>query len=196
MLAQCVANKLEHITGSSVNALLPKSSFGADSRIPFLTIGSFYVVYGVEILKGGISLFIADDTFSGTRYPLAYPTAFFNIVDSRVSRCWHVGPPHQDPQASATVFAFEEWLASRSFYERLVDGEEKEWRTFRSYKEFMDLEFPNPAITDAADLLEDDWHMCPRCSCGWKSKSRLGLLRCPHCESALNNPQYEETFQP
>jgi hypothetical protein len=55
----------------------------------------------------------------------------------------------------------------------------------------MDLEFPDPSISDKTQALDDEWLMCPFCIDAWQSDSKDGMVICPTCHRKLHNPRYE-----
>jgi hypothetical protein len=165
-----------------------KGWFGTDTHSLDLSVGALYVVYAVEITRGWVRYFVADDAFSSTLYPFGYSASFFEVVDSRVSRCWSIGCRGLDSAGSEVVFSFKEWATEETFYERLVDRADQEQGTFRVWKEFMDLEFPNPSIVDGAEVLDGGWLLCPKCSEAWESQGSEGMTRCPKCRALLSNP--------
>lgn len=60
----------------------------------------------------------------------------FEEVDSRVSSCWRVGF-RRKASASDVSIAFEEWLSDEMFYERLIDGNDREVEVFQRYKRLL-----------------------------------------------------------
>ena len=138
---------------------------------------------------------MADDTYSSTLYPVAYFVAFFDMVDRRVSRCWTIGYQGTNARSSEIFLTFEEWSMDAASYERLVDGAEQEQRIFRARKELTDLEFPNPSIVDAAQMLDGGWLLCPKCANAWESQAADGMSRCPKCGALLRNPRWQKLRQ-
>jgi hypothetical protein len=155
-----------------------------------LTIGRLYVVYAVEIIDGWVRYYVADDVYPNVSYPVGYFAAFFEIVDPRVSGCWTFKCTQPRSRSPNTLLAFENWAQEPLFYENLVDGGAREWEIFRDRKEFMDLEFPDPSLAAVAEAVDIGWLLCPRCSEAWESDEHQGLVRCPRCNTVLNNPRF------
>lgn len=190
MLVRCISNDVHSVEPNSELGQELKAWFGADTHFLDLRVGALYVVYALEVIRGWVRYFVADDVFSSTLYPSGYFASFFEMVDPRVSRCWSIRCRGLNTAGSEVVFSFEEWAADEAFYERLVDGAEQEQRTFRARKEFMDLEFPNPSIVDQAEVLEGGRLLCPKCGEAWESQAAEGMSRCPKCRALLSNPLF------
>ena len=188
MLVKCVCDDLRSVDPRSELGQELGRSFGTGTHRLDLTVGSLYVVYALEIKGGWIRYFVADDMFSSTLYPVPYYATFFEVVDSRVSRCWTVGFRGVGTRSLEVLVTFEEWSKDPVFYERLVDGSDLEQSVFRQRKEFMDIEFPNPSIIDSAEPLDGRWLLCPKCGEAWESQAKEGMTRCPKCNALLSNP--------
>lgn len=190
MLVKCVCNDVRSVdSGSELGRELGRS-FGTGTHELELTVGGLYVVYAVEVKGGWIRYFVADDVFSSTLYPVAYFATFFDVVDRRVSRCWTIGCQGANARSPEVLVTFEEWSRDPVFYERLVDGADQEQSVFRERREFMDLEFPNPSITDGVEVLDGGWLLCPKCGEAWESQAVEGMARCPKCRALLSNPLF------
>lgn len=124
-------------------------------------------------------------------YPIYYHSAFFEIEDHSLSRYWVVDV-RQTADGGATLLGIPNWCFENGFYSKLVDGETKAVSTFNQYKELMDMEFPDPLISDRAEIIDDEWLMCPRCIDAWKSTNNLdGMLKCSMKGHHLHNPRYK-----
>lgn len=44
-------------------------------------------------------------------------------------------------------------------------------------------------IEEIAELLSDNWLMCPLCDKTWETFSRYGVIKCPGCKKDLLNPK-------
>lgn len=190
MLVRCISNDIQ---GPSVEPLLGLElgrSFGVDCRFTELEVGGLYVVYGLQIINGWLQYFVADEVYSRVRYPFAHFAAFFETVDRRLSRTWVLGTRGHALGRSGVLVAFDEWAADAGFYERLVDGGERELRVFQEYKDLMDLEFPSPLFGGLAEALDGDWLLCSDCGDTWESQAVTGMVRCPVCKARLSNPRY------
>jgi len=190
MLVRCTNNDLRSVDAASPLGREIGCWFGASSTLLPLENGGLYVVYGLQFKDGWLRYFLADDDYLATGYPLSYVAGFFEVVDRRLSHCW-VSQHPSDPEPSLdVVMAFPEWTDDPGFYERLVDGDADAVRIFRRRKEFMDVEYPSPLIDDPAEVVDECWLLCPRCSDAWESTTLVGLVRCPSCSTLLANPRY------
>ena len=188
MLVKCLNNDIRKVNPNTEFGREITKWFGYNSYIMPLTVGKIYVVYALAITKRWTCYFVANDDY--TSYPMGYFASFFKIVDKRVSQCWIVGQGEIEAESTNMILSFDEWMSEDKFQERLLDGYDREKQIFQDRKEFMDLEFPNPSIVDAAEAFKDDWLYCPKCLEGWQSKAIGGLVRCPKGNELLNNPRY------
>lgn len=188
MKIKCIYNKFSDV---------PAEFFPADINYKnnsdfYLDIGKEYTVYGMTIRDGLIWYYVCDRCF--TYYPRWKPSSFFNVMDSRLSRYWIYSFKKFDNYAQAyPIITFPEWANEHpDFYDRLTDKDEYEVTIFKSYKELMDLEFPDYSISDIAQIGDDKWLICPMCIDGWQScNNRDALVKCPKCLRVLNNPRYK-----
>lgn len=156
-----------------------------------LTVGRSYIVYALSIRQSSPWYYVADDTYDGKLYPVAFPSAFFSIVDNRLSRQW-VFALRPDAKTVNVLIGSREWIGDCSFYERLVDGDTETVERFNRQKATLDLEFPSSLASKSAVNMDGCWLMCPACGQAWESRSRSGLVRCPACNDVLLNPHYSE----
>jgi hypothetical protein len=110
-----------------------------------LRIGQQYVVYAVVVAPEYPSAryCVCDDDYPVVRYPMLYPAPLFEVVDSRISKCWEYGFDWSAQGlvvAQDIVLAFPEWVNDPSFYSRLWDGEKEAVKTFVRYKKRIDSE--------------------------------------------------------
>jgi hypothetical protein len=184
MKIKCVSNS----RNSLPNELLKKYSMGLDHFSVFP--GNEYIVYSVGALYGFVWYCICDESY--IFYPMWNPEMLFEIIDKRLSRYW-VFSLDDGKDKKIPFLRFPEWANNPYFYEELIDGDSSDANAiiFSKYKELMDLEFPNPLISDTAEIGDRDWLICPKCIDAWKSESNLdALVRCPICTTVLNNPRY------
>jgi hypothetical protein len=86
------------------------------------------------------------------------------IVEPRISRYW-VSSIKEDVKTTIRLFfSFPEWANEELFYHNLIEGQRREMGLFARYKQLMDLEFPNPAVTQFAQVGDNSWLICPFCS--------------------------------
>ncbi len=165
-----------------------------DKKIP-LIIGKQYVVYALSEFYKNIWYCIYDEYC--TSYPMWTPSQFFELTDNHLSRHW-VFSLKKDSSTTDVAqedlrlfFGFPEWATELGFYDRLTDGEEKEVALFKTYKELMDLEFPDSAISDRAQIGDSEWLICPDCLDAWNSPGdKDGMAICPKCKKMMHNPRY------
>jgi hypothetical protein len=157
-----------------------------------LTIDKEYFVYGLGETDGNIWYCIYDDLCS--YYPMWIPFPFFEIIDDRLSRYW-VFSFDEEKGKKCPFLGFPEWANQLDFYDNLTDGKEQEVQIFKSYKELMDLEFPNSSISEVAQIGDDEWLICPTCIDLWQHhEERDALVRCPKCLKTFNNPRYKNEY--
>ena len=133
MIATCRSNTGETLTDAWLE---PAVNLDHRTELP-LTVGRAYVVYAVALQNGKLWFYVADD--NGLYYPMRYAAPLFEITDDRVPSAWHfrMTPGHLDHDA---LFAIEEWVADRFFYDRLTDGNTAEVRLFASARKRLDAE--------------------------------------------------------
>ena len=140
MLVKCVCNDIRSVgSGPDLEKEL-QTWFGIGTYEMNLTVDRLYVVYAVAVQNGWLRYYVADDLYSRTEYPFGYFAAFFDVVDTRLSRCWTIGCQGVDTRSPEVLVTFKEWAMDPVFYERLVDGADLERSMFRNRKEFMDIE--------------------------------------------------------
>ena len=182
MKIRCITNSVTKIPSEIlINYTSP------NSPIPLL-IGKEYVVYALSEYYGSIWYCICDELY--TYHPMWIPQLFFELSDNRLSRYW-IFSFKEDSKKNRFFFGFTEWANQLDFYDNLTDGEEREVVIFRSYKELVDLEFPNSLICECAQLGDNEWLICPTCFDAWQCSNNIdALVRCPKCQKILNNPRY------
>ncbi len=155
-----------------------------------LIIGKEYVVYAVGEFENATWYCICDEHY--TYYPMWRPFPLFGIVDNRLSRYW-VFSLQEWENKKQPLISFPEWANDSYFYGELVEGNSNDQNavTFRKYKELMDLEFPDKAITEIAEIGDSDWLICPTCIDAWDCpNAQDGMVTCPKCKKIMNNPRY------
>ena len=154
----------------------------------FLEINKEYNVYGMLVDDGQVYYYTCDHLQDD--YPLAMPDSLFEIVENHLSRFW-VFFSAGDGLKKKLICIFPEWIAEPYFQDKLTDWEVREVKIFKTYKELMDLEFPNPSIIETAEIADSQWLMCPLCIDAWESSNdRDGMVRCPKCKTIMHNPRY------
>ncbi|MBN9378089.1 MAG: hypothetical protein BGO14_01245 [Chlamydiales bacterium 38-26] len=182
MKVQCISNS----TNGLPQKLIEAENYKIDSEF-YVKVNKKYTVYGMSQASNniwyGVSLYNTDD------YAVWYPSQLFSIIDSRVSKYWTFSIK-EFPLFKRVIWAFPEWADEMSYYDKLVDGEEEEVEIFKKYKLLMDLEFPDPDVSEKATALEDGWVMCPICIDAWQPHSYSGMIVCPKCNHTMHNPYY------
>lgn len=169
-----------------MNVVLKKESKKLDDA-EFLNIGIQYTVYGIICYQGEVSYYVCDRVYN--EFPVAKASNLFEILDVRISRFWIFG--FLEGYERYPVWMFPEWINEPYYQDKITDWEEREVKIFQNYRESMDMEFPNPFISEKAQLVNDEWLMCPVCIDAWESKSSVdGMVRCANCRSVLHNPRY------
>lgn len=150
-----------------------------------------YTVYGMVIKNNQVCLYICQD--SEDKFPIAEHCDHFEILDNRLSRYWIFGFLEGDQVYPTWIFP--EWINEIYFIDKITDWEEREIRIFQAYREAMDMEFPNPFISEKAQIGNDEWLICPICIDAWESKTSIdGMVRCPNCQNILHNPRYKNEY--
>ena len=183
MKVKCIENKV---------LLLPdeiKKNYSISYPEFSVLVGKEYVVYGMTLNLGYIWYYLCDEHFD--YYPVWKPSSFFEVVDSRLSRYWIYSYQVHPDIETYPVIAFPEWANNLDYYDKLTDGDDPEVAIFKTYKELMDLEFPDSSISKAAQIGDAEWLICPLCWEPWQNSEDIdALVRCPKCQKILNNPRY------
>ncbi len=149
-----------------------------------LTEGKIYTVYALEVRYGRAVLWIASN--AGLPWPSPFDASLFFVVSGRISSLWRMS------LVPRLWIAPDQWIERGFFADSLTDGQAEEVALFQSMKEFMDLEFDDSEISEAATIIDESWLQCPLCSDAWQSKSIYALVRCVKCASILRNPTYKD----
>ena len=161
------------------------------SSIP-LIVDKQYIVYALSEYYQNTWYCICDELY--TYYPKWVPQQFFQLIDNRISRYW-IFSFKEDLDKNRFFFGYTEWATQLDFYDNLTDGEEREVRIFKSYRELMDLEFPDSSISEAAQIGDNIWLICPICIDPWQyNGDRDALVKCPKCQKIFNNPRYKNEY--
>ena len=154
-----------------------------------IIVGQQYLVYALTQLAGFPGYFICEKY--SDRYPLWYPSIFFEIVYPKLSRYW-IPSIKDDRKTQKRLFlGFPEWANDDYFYDGLVDGDGYESKTFNAYRQLMDLEFSDNSIKEKAEIGDENWLICPTCIDAWESVVNLdAMVVCPKCKKTYHNPRY------
>jgi ribosomal protein L37AE/L43A len=144
-----------------------------------LVIGSAYTVFGVWLNNDECDYGIGMRGYT-------YPADLFDIIDPRCSRHWELARPVINGVQYA-VLAYEEIARNYGFYEALVDHDEGTTAVHAKWLERFENEFQREGLA-TANRLQDSWLQCPQCSDAWLAVMEDGVVKCPSCGTALNNP--------
>ncbi len=157
----------------------------------FLVENIEYVIYGLSVIKGKIYYYLCDSVHDD--YPTTYSSELFKVIDSRVSRYW-ISLIDESSEITLELM-FPEWINEIMFAHYLIDGDERREQIFKAYKAAMDLEFPDSAITEIAQIGDDEWLICPFCIDAWICQNSIdALVICPKCSTKFNNPRYKNEY--
>lgn len=186
MKIKCITNIAKNIPPEVLaNYASPNSS------IP-LIIDKQYIVYALSEYYQNIWYCVCDELY--TFHPMWIPQQFFQLVDNRISRYW-VFSFKEDANKNRFFLGFPEWANQLDFYDNLTDGKQQEIKIFKSYKELMDLEFPNSSVSETAQVGDNEWLICPICLEAWQyNDGRDALVKCLKCLKILNNPHYKSEY--
>jgi hypothetical protein len=151
-----------------------------------LVVGKDYVVYAVVMSRGRI-LYLVQAEFR--EFPLLVPCELFQVSDGSVSRYWRYGV-HSGELGTVHVLGYQELADSPSHYEQIAEWAPGARGEYARAKALLDLEFPDPAITQVAESIEPGWLLCPECGDAWPCDSTAGMVKCPKCHVVLRNPAW------
>lgn len=163
-----------------------KEGYSSEYKFP-ITVGQSYIVYGMVLSRSHIKYLVLGNF---DPFPQWMPAELFEITDGKLSRHWYCGSNFDGLSYTVKfVWGYKELAECSLHFDLLVDRDREALNVFTQRKAAMDLEFPDPAISDIAEIIEGNWVMCPKCIDAWESQPTLdALLRCPSCGSILINP--------
>ena len=190
MLVCCVRNSLSHFTEDEletplkthfkVRDVVPKSS----SENSGLALNEFYAIQAIKNFKEGSFYYTGN---FGDSCPYHWSSLLFDVSWPHRSRFWS-----SRPIGEAYIESFAEWQDEGLFFDKLVDGEERERRIYSHYARLVELESPRPNISEWAQAVGARWVMCKICTEAWEPDHRLALTICPKCATWLNNPEWDD----
>ena len=190
MRVKCVTNKAIGLPEDYARNL-----GGYDLSTEFALIpGKEYLVYAI-ILYSRYSQYpwyqLCDETHSYR--PNQNPALLFEVTDARISRYWvySFGKDKTAAGAFYMKFTYREWASNPYYEDEILEGEGEALPVFRRYKKLMDLEFPDPSVSETSMNLGEGWVMCPFCDESWEANDLDGMVRCPSCEKLSHNPIYK-----
>ncbi len=137
MIVKCVKNKLADFEEGPFKASLRKFIHLDENEDIGIKVGFLYTVYGVNLnffMERMPFYYICED--GRHSYPVPKSAVFFEIVDSKLSKYWRF-VFNQNQQHGLFL---PEWSHDEGFYERLVDGNQKEEAIFSRYKKLIEVE--------------------------------------------------------
>lgn len=163
-----------------------KQGYSSEYKFP-IVVGQSYIVYGMILSMSHIEYLVLGNS---DPFPEWMPAELFEITDSKLSRHWYCGANFDGLDNTIDfVWGYKELADHSPHFDLLVDRDGAELEIFTLRRGAMDLEFPDSALSGAAEILEGNWVLCPKCSNAWESQPSLdALVRCPSCGSTLINP--------
>lgn len=192
MKIECIANSFKTLPISVYEGL---HGFTRDTLFDELEVGQQLVVYGINTFKKHLWYLVETQGLYGTMYhpnPMYYPSHLFKIIDGKLSKYWIVkeGKDSYDNNAIIVNWGFPELVENEYFYNELIEDISENISIFKKYKKLMDFEFPNNNIEIKAEIIDENWIMCPKCTNAFEV-SNEGLIQCEKCGTIMNNPLYK-----
>ncbi|HEX4840344.1 MAG TPA: hypothetical protein VFU89_07890 [Rhabdochlamydiaceae bacterium] len=184
MKIKCIKNQMKDLPEEVLKR------YGLTADWPFLIIEKKYVVYAITEFDNNIWYCVCEGGPKSD--PKWAPSPLFEITDGRLSRYW-IFTFREAENRLIPYISFPEMANTPSFYDELIDGDsEDNIAIFRNYKELIDLEFPDTAISEKAQIGDQDWLICPICIDGWECSNAVdGMVKCPKCQKVMHNPRYQ-----
>lgn len=113
------------------DCLDPKGGYDKSTEF-HLIINKEYIVYALTINLGYVWYYICDEAF--TYYPRWNPSPLFEVTEGKISKYWIYFFEKENNYINM-IMAFPEWAKKyKSFYENLVEGNEKEKKYLETIK--------------------------------------------------------------
>lgn len=145
MRALCLHTDIRELPGSAFERLSP--SIQLDNGFDDLERGACYDVVAVERRSDGLWIFLILPDVPTFPYP--FPLELFQIVDSSLPSSWMARNrlDLQGEPARFELISFPEWAGQDDFYERLVDGSERETSIYKArLREVSQGQIPYPRL--------------------------------------------------
>jgi len=139
MLVRCIKNKFADFEEGPLKNSLRKVIHMDEHEEVGLKVGRTYIVYSINLnflIENMPFYYICDDEQSP--YPVPKAASFFEIIDSKPSQYWSF--IFESGARGRYGLFLPEWANDQGFYERLVDGEQKEKEIFLRYKKQLESE--------------------------------------------------------
>lgn len=115
----CIANTSNDLPSECLvdpRVLKPGKTFA-------VTVGASYVVYAVTVYRGFAWYYVLDD--NELEYPVWKPAPLFELESGAIPGGWVLGYVRSEKEdVGYPLLSFAEWANDRTFYERLVDGDD------------------------------------------------------------------------
>ena len=153
-----------------------------------------YRVYGMILIGDIMWYYLAKQA---TEILLAkLPCLLFEIMDGRLSKYWiYSFTCGVDAASSRSMIAFPKWAKDPDYERRLRAGNLEDAEVFKTYRNLMDLEYPDETVYKKARVIDDECLFCNECRGTWRSKGAEGMVCCPMCLTVMHNPRYVPRIQ-
>lgn len=137
MKVRCTTNRIDQsFTQETAKRLRRYISMG-DNELD-IEIGKEYTVYGIEFWDNCPWVYICSESYD--EYPKPFALDFFEITKKTISSHWILKSQEAHNNKVKTQLVFCEWADDDSFYEKLINEDEKTVKIFEKYREIMDAE--------------------------------------------------------
>ncbi|KIF62638.1 hypothetical protein NX10_09215 [Pseudomonas fluorescens] len=137
MKVKCITNRIDERFTLDTAARLKRYISVGDSELD-IEIGKEYIVYGIELWDNYPWVYICSESYD--EYPKPFALDFFEITERKISSHWVLKSQHTYNNKIKTQVVFFEWADDDSFYEKLVNEDEKCIEAFESYRKIMNAE--------------------------------------------------------
>ncbi|WLG63478.1 MULTISPECIES: hypothetical protein [unclassified Pseudomonas] len=137
MKVKCITNRIDERFTLDTAARLKRYISVGDSELD-IEIGKEYIVYGIELWDNYPWVYICSESYD--EYPKPFALDFFEITERKISSHWVLKSQHTYNKKIKTQLVFCEWADDDSFYEKLVNEDERCIEAFESYRKIMNAE--------------------------------------------------------
>lgn len=137
MKVKCITNRIDERFTLDTAARLKRYISVGESELD-IEIGREYIVYGIELWDNYPWVYIFSESYD--EYPKPFALDFFEITERKISSHWVLKSQHTYKDKIKTQLVFCEWADDDSFYEKLVNEDEKCIEAFESYRKIMNAE--------------------------------------------------------
>ena len=149
-----------------------------------------YLVYGIYEVNNEKRYICCSERCS---WITIFSDEKIQMIDNKPSIYWK--------KYNENRFMPEEWNEEGFLYRLIDEASPLKEETFKTMKEKIDEEFdyyelgkiePDSEIT--AEVLEDNWVLCPKCSEAFEVTDKKRIIECPNttCMTRMNNPLYRK----